>query len=207
MINILLFIPACFALNLAFGPNNLLALTHGANKGVIFALQASVGRIIAFIPMIFISGIGLGVILSTSSTIFLIVKVMGAAYLIWLGIKLLRNSPTASDISEHQTHLPLRTAFNREILVALGNPKAILIFAAFFPQFIAPEHYIQSYAILGIVFLALELVAIFCYAMTGRILANAARTKLHWFQKTSGIGMILFGTLLLFTQRPNTLTN
>ena len=52
MIDWIIFIPACFALNLAFGPNNLLAMTHGAKAGVAFAQKAAFGRIIVFVPMI-----------------------------------------------------------------------------------------------------------------------------------------------------------
>ncbi|HCI07903.1 MAG TPA: lysine transporter LysE, partial [Sulfitobacter sp.] len=55
MIDYLVFVPACFAINLAFGPNNLMALTNGAQRGVGFAVIASLGRLIAFIPMIAVS--------------------------------------------------------------------------------------------------------------------------------------------------------
>jgi len=96
----------------------------------------------------------------------------------------------------------LKQAFRREVLVALGNPKAILIFAAFFPQFIVADHYWESYALVGGLFLALELVAIAVYAGLGAIMARAAHGRLHWFQRGTGAGMIVFGVLLLLTRRP-----
>jgi len=86
----LVFLPACLALNLAFGPNNLLSLTHGATHGVSFAMGAGFGRLMAFAPMIAISAVGLGVILQTSAIVFTVMKAAGDAYLIWLGIRLLR---------------------------------------------------------------------------------------------------------------------
>jgi len=202
MIDLLLFVPACFALNLAFGPNNLLAMTHGAQSGVRFALAASTARLAAFVPMIAASALGLGVLLSASATVFGVVKIIGAAYLIWLGIKLLR-TPAATGASVSQRGaVPLPQAFRREGLAALGNPKAILIFAAFFPQFVVADHYWLSYAQLGGIFLLLEVVAIAVYATAGRFAAAFAATRLHWFQRLSGAGMVVFGVLLLLARQP-----
>lgn len=202
MIDLWVFIPACFALNLAFGPNNLLALTNGAQNGVFFALRAGMGRILAFVPMIAASGLGLGIILSTSATIFMAVKILGAAYLIWLGIKLLRGAKNVQADNLGGAPQSVASAFRREAMVAVGNPKAILIFAAFFPQFVDMAHYTQSYVVLGGIFLVLELLGIAIYALTGRFLAKAARTRLHWFQRASGAGMVFFGCLLLLAKRP-----
>ena len=202
VIDLVLFIPTCFALNLAFGPNNLLALTHGAQGGLLFALSASIARLLVFAPMIVVSAFGLGIILSASAIVFTTVKFLGAAYLVWLGVKLLRGSfaPQIAELSKER--VKIKAAFKREGLVAIGNPKAILIFAAFFPQFVNVDAYAQSYFILGTVFLVLEMFAICIYAATGHFAARAASTKLHWFQRASGIGMIVFGALLLLTKRP-----
>jgi len=202
MIDLYLFIPACFALNLALGPNNLLALTHGAQGGPLFASLAGIARLLVFGPMIVISALGLGVILSASAIVFTAIKLLGAAYLVWLGMKLLKSSfvVQAADLSAEPTKI--KDAFRREGLVALGNPKAILIFAAFFPQFVNVEAYAQSYFTLGAIFLLLEAFVICLYAATGHFAARVAASKLHLFQRVSGIGMIIFGMLLLLTKRP-----
>jgi threonine/homoserine/homoserine lactone efflux protein len=201
--DLLFFIPACFALNLAFGPNNLMALTNGAQRGVGFAVLAASSRIMAFAPMIAISALGLGVVLSTSALVFTAIKLGGAAYLIWLGIKLLRHSGTASSADISSEPVRFKDAFRREGLVAMGNPKAILIFAAFFPQFVDVDAYAQSYLTLGAIFLLLEVGAIAVYASVGHFAARAASHKLHYFQRASGFGMIVFGGLLLLTKRPD----
>ena len=91
MIDWFIFLPACFALNLAFGPNNLLAMTYGAKTGVTFAQKAALGRLLIFIPMIAVSALGLGVFLTASALLFAVVKAVGAAYLIWLGFSLWRS--------------------------------------------------------------------------------------------------------------------
>ena len=202
MIDLAIYIPACFAINLAFGPNNLLAMTHGAQAGAGFALRAGMGRILAFAPMIVISAIGLGVILSASAMVFTAIKIFGAAYLVWLGVKILRSSASADISRLAPRQLEFRSAFRSEMLVAIGNPKAILVFAAFFPQFVVVENYTQSYLILGSLFLLMEIAALLIYAFIGRFAARAAASRLHWFQRASGVGMIGFGLLLLLTPKP-----
>jgi threonine/homoserine/homoserine lactone efflux protein len=202
MIDWLFFIPACFALNLAFGPNNLLAMTHGAKSGVGFAQTAAIGRLIAFMPMITLSALGLGVILTTSALVFNIVKIIGAAYLIWLGISLWRSSKTLETAGFDAPPATIAQALKSEALVALSNPKAILIFAAFFPQFISVDAYWQSYAFLGAAFLALEAIAICAYATLGKLASSFAAGRLPTLQRLSGGTMILFGVLLLISPQP-----
>jgi threonine/homoserine/homoserine lactone efflux protein len=84
----LLFLPACFALNMAFGPNNLLSLSNGARDGALRAVAAASGRLVAFAVMIAVAGLGLGTLLTASELAFAVVKWLGAADLIWLGIKI-----------------------------------------------------------------------------------------------------------------------
>lgn len=203
MIDWVIFIPACFALNLAFGPNNLLAMTHGAKAGVTFAQSAALGRLLVFIPMIAASALGLGAIFSASAFVFGIVKVVGATYLIWLGISLWRSARTMNVAHLQTKPVTYFRAFKAEALVALSNPKAILIFAAFFPQFVVLENYWQSYALLGAAFLFMEAVAVFAYASLGRFASSFASTSLPLMQRLSGIMMCLFGVLLLASPQPS----
>jgi threonine/homoserine/homoserine lactone efflux protein len=201
MSSLALFVPACFALNLAFGPNNLLALTHGAAVGPGFALRAGLGRLIAFVPMLALSGAGLGLLLSASAVAFTALKLAGAAYLVWLGVKVWR-SAAAIDLGAAGAVPTAAEAFRREMLTALTNPKAILIFAAFFPQFVDPDRYAASFVELGAVFLVLEALALWLYALGGRLVATAARDRLRRLQQASGLCMVGFGLLLLLARPP-----
>lgn len=196
-----LFVPACFALNLAFGPNNLLAMTNGMRHSPFFALCAGVGRLVAFIPMIALAGLGLGMVLAVSAQLFLAVKIAGAAYLVYLGVRILRSSSGAVETGG-AARPSLMAAARQEALVAAGNPKAILIFAAFFPQFVDPSQYAVSYAVLGAIFLGLEALAMLAYALMGRAFAGVGQRATAWITRASGFGMIGFGVLLLFTRRP-----
>lgn len=105
----LLFLPACFALNMAFGPNNVLSLSNGARNGVLHSVTASFGRLAAFAIMIAITGFGMGALLLASETLFLVLKFGGAAYLVWLGIKLLRSKSTEQPVVETERRRPGRT--------------------------------------------------------------------------------------------------
>ncbi len=203
MIDWYIFIPACFALNLTFGPSNLLAMTNGARSGVVFAQRAAVGRLLCFIPMIAASALGLGFLLTASALVFGAVKMIGAAYLIWIGINLIRNANKMTvDSLAMDPPAPFQ-AFRNEAFVALSNPKAILIFAAFFPQFVDIDAYWQSYAMVGASFIGLEAIAIFLYASAGKFAAGYAAGKLPLMHKLSGWTMCLFGALLLVSPQPN----
>ena len=204
--NYLLFLPACFAINMAFGPNNLLSVTNGARHGVSPAVLAASGRLVAFALMIAVAGLGMGAVLMASELAFHVVKYIGAAYLVWIGIRLLRAPAPTADVPSRDASAPpsLRALARQEFTVAAGNPKAILVFTAFFPQFVVPGAYASSYLLLGVTFLVFELVAIALYAMLGarmRRLANGSRA-MRWFNKVSGSMMIGFGLILAFTRRP-----
>ncbi|WP_119268801.1 LysE family translocator [Taklimakanibacter deserti] len=202
----LLFAPACFAINMAFGPNNLLSLTNAARSGLAPAILAAAGRIVSFAVMIAIAGIGLGAVLAASETVFMAVKWVGALYLIWIGIKLIRaGAPLLGDEGSAPA-LSLRTLTLQELWVAAGNPKAILVFTAFFPQFVDAQSYALSFTILGAIFLVFELFAILVYSFIGAKLGRHIRNgrALKWFNRTSGTMMIGFGLALMFTRRPAT---
>ena len=200
----LLFAPACFAINMAFGPNNLLSLTNAARSGIAPAILAAAGRIVSFAVMIAIAGVGLGAVLAASETVFTVVKWAGAAYLVWIGINLIRaRAPIISD-EPGKPASSLRKLTLQELWVAAGNPKAILVFTAFFPQFVDPQAYALSFAILGFTFLVFESFAIMVYSVIGAKLGRYLRngSALKWFNRTSGTMMIGFGLALMFTRRP-----
>ncbi|MFZ2242218.1 MAG: LysE family translocator [Gordonia amarae] len=201
LVDLWTFIPTCFALNLAFGPNNLLSITHGAQRGIGFAAAAGAARLAAFVPMILASALGLGALLSVSAAAFNVLKVLGALYLIYLGVRLLIGGVRPKP-PEEVDPVSLREAMRSEGTVALTNPKAILIFTAFFPQFVAVDHYWLSYVIVAGLFLVFEGVAIALYAALGRLARAFIATRLHWLQRVSGVGMMVFGGLLLFAKQP-----
>jgi threonine/homoserine/homoserine lactone efflux protein len=171
-----LFIPACFALNMVPGPNNLLSMSNAQRYGFKFSVGAGMGRLSAFVVMIFLAATGLATILYASKTIFVTIKIIGAAYLFWVAYQLWNSKPT--EIKEQkQEYKSIWQLAKHEFLLAAGNPKAILIFTAFLPQFIdSTQSSGYQFFILGAVFLCLELLAISIYAIFGVYLR-------HWFSK------------------------
>ncbi|VVM71550.1 Homoserine/homoserine lactone efflux protein [Pseudomonas fluorescens] len=162
-----LFLPACFALNMAPGPNNLLSVSNSTRYGYRTACVAGIGRLLAFAGMIALASAGLAVVLQTSEWLFYGIKIVGAAYLFYLAWQLWRADPgTESTVTGAPAGI--LTLARQEFLVAAGNPKAILVFTAFLPQFIDPGHPVTpQFAVLGALFLMLEWIAIGAYAYMG----------------------------------------
>ncbi|GGC01830.1 hypothetical protein GCM10011352_29990 [Marinobacterium zhoushanense] len=177
---LLIFIPACFALNLSPGPNNLLAMSNAQRYGLRNAVLAGAGRLIAFALMIVLAASGLAVVLHTSELIFTLIKVVGALYLFWMAYKLWIAGVTPEEVALDAKRKSLLGMARQEFLLASGNPKAILIFTAFLPQFVDPAGDMAvQFAIVGALFLLLEWVAIALYGAAGLYLKQ-------WFSRPRG---------------------
>lgn len=164
---LLLFLPACFALNLAPGPNNLLSISNATRYGFRTACVAGIGRLLAFAVMITLASTGLAVVLQGSVLLFTAIKLAGAGYLFWLAWQLWR-AGSQSGHADTRPQQSLRELMRQELWVAAGNPKAILIFTAFLPQFVdTAQPVAPQFLQLGVAFLLLEWVAIAVYAALG----------------------------------------
>ncbi len=203
--SILLFLPACFALNLAPGPNNLLSIHNATNHGFKSSCIGGLGRLAAFSCMLFLASIGLAVVLHTSEIIFYIIKAVGVLYLIYLAIQLWRAPVTVDSISSAKVAAKnYYQLAKQEFLVAIGNPKAILIFTAFLPQFVNPSKPTGlQFTTLGILFLCLEFIAIMVYAYIGlhmqKLLTKPKAKKI--FNRICASLLSFASLALLFTQR------
>ncbi len=188
---------------MAFGPNNLLSMTVGAKQGLSTALVAAMGRLVAFAIMIVVAALGMGTLLMVSEAAFTVVKIVGAAYLIYLGVKVLRASSHATQEQADVGKTSIGGLVRQEFFVAIGNPKAILIFTAFFPQFVDMNHYWTSFMLQGVIFLLLEVIAIAAYAYVGTRLSGVMQNArgLRWVNRISGSMMIGFGVILAMARR------
>ncbi|PMM43488.1 LysE family translocator [Vibrio splendidus] len=199
---LLLFIPACFALNMTPGPNNLLSMNNARCYGFQAALVAGLGRIAAFSGMIALAASGLAVVLYTSETLFFLIKLFGAMYLLWIAFNLWRSqtSPVA-DIERNKDWFGL---VKQEFALAAGNPKAILIFTAFLPQFVDVSANVNAqFFVLGSTFLVLEMLAISIYAAFGLYLRNwFSQPKMaKRFNKACSVFLALSGANLLVSRQ------
>ncbi|OCH63324.1 LysE family translocator [Vibrio splendidus] len=199
---LLLFIPACFALNMTPGPNNLLSMNNARCYGFQAAFVAGLGRILAFSGMIALAASGLAVVLYISETLFFLIKLFGAMYLLWIAFNLWRSqaSPVA-DIERNKNWFGL---VKQEFALAAGNPKAILIFTAFLPQFVDVSANVNTqFFVLGSTFLVLEMLAISIYAAFGLYLRNwfSKPQMAKRFNKACSVFLALSGANLLVSRQ------
>jgi threonine/homoserine/homoserine lactone efflux protein len=201
MTTLALFLPACFALNMAPGPNNLLAFSNSARFGFGRGLAGATGRLPAFAALIALVALGLGALLTASAEALTAVRLAGAAYLVWIGWKLLR-APAPDTEGAQSPDRRVATLARRDFLIAAGNPKAIAIFTAFFPQFldlarpIAPQ-----FLALGGAFLTLEIAAAGLYALAGRLMRGLVTpARLHRLNRGVG-GFLIFSGLAMAVSR------
>ncbi|KAA2213023.1 LysE family translocator [Teichococcus oryzae] len=159
----LVYLAAALGLSLTPGPNGLLALTHGARFGLRPAAWTVLGGAVGFLFLIAASLAGLGALLAASGTAFTAAKWAGAAYLVYLGVRLWRSpapvvvAAQASGLPGGRAARPLRL-FGDGFLVAVSNPKALLFFAAFLPQFMVPgDSFAVQLLFLGGTFVAVEI--------------------------------------------------
>lgn len=201
-----IFVLASIPIHFAPGPNNLLSLTHGAQAGYKSGHVGSLGRFPAFVVFFAISGVGLGTALAASATFFIVLKWLGGAYLVWLGIQLLRS--TAPSVSAQQAgQCPtLHICLKREFLAAAINPKAILFASAFYAQFIDPQtaNYASQFVQMVAVSFTLEFLIAGVYAAAGASLMRVTRSTdvLKWLLRVSGVSIAIAGIMLIFSRRP-----
>ena len=190
--NWILFIPACFALNMAPGPNNMLAFSNAARFGVAHAILGGTGRLAAFAILIAVAAVGLGALLAASSAAFTVVKWLGAAYLVYVGVKLVSSRFDAEASADVRQIVSVRELARHEFLLAIGNPKAIAVFTAFFPQFVDPAlPAAPQFFAMGAVFLALEVAAIAIFSAGGRLARSVLKTGFGFGLLNKGVGAFL----------------
>ena len=203
----LLYVAAVFVLTVTPGPSVLMCLTNGVNYGARRTLFSALGSITAVVGIMICSALGLGAVLAASEQVFNIIKWVGAAYLLYLGISTLRS--TVSDFE-----LPAQGAgdasrlklYVKGLLVGASNPKALLFFTAFFPQFINPATpQLPQFLVLGTTFVCFELFWLMFYASFASRLAPWLRTKgrATMFNRVAGFTFIGAGALLASVKRAN----
>jgi threonine/homoserine/homoserine lactone efflux protein len=201
-----LYLAAVAVLVLSPGPTMLMCMTTALNEGKSSAIAAAAGSISAVLGIMTLSALGLGALLAASELAFTVVKVIGAVYLVWLGIRTFCNNAEAIDIEKTATDTGrrLRAHYVRGLLVGSSNPKAILFFTAFFPQFLNPiEPLAAQYSVLALTFIAAEFSVLAMCAFGVSAIAPVLRSKWHmrWINKVTGGLFATMGGLLLLSRR------
>ncbi|TIX91730.1 LysE family translocator [Rhizobium sp. P44RR-XXIV] len=191
------------------GPTVLLALTNGSRFGVRRALPGMIGAVLSDAVLISAVAIGLGALLAASEFWFSALKWVGAAYLAFLGIMMLRSKGTIDGALQASASQPKGTAFAiglKSFMVAVTNPKGYLFFSAFLPQFIDPATpQLQQYAILGAIFASLDFAIMFGYAVFGSQAVRVLKSEgAKWLERACGGALLaLAGSLALYRRAAN----
>ncbi|BFR49746.1 LysE family translocator [Nitratidesulfovibrio sp. HK-II] len=209
------------------GPSMLLALTHGVRYGVRRALASALGNTVASVLQALVAVAGLGVVLAASEDLFRVVRYAGAAYLVYVGVCMLRApaiplnaAAAASGVMDGEADagapgvpgVPAsdadggpgaRKLFAQAFFVAAGNPKAIVFFTALFPQFLAPGDTLARSALLVADLAVIAFLGMMLYAVAGsRIAALLATTRAaRWYNRTVGVAFIGSGAGLALSDR------
>lgn len=184
------------------GPAILLAINNGLQHNMKSVFLSSVANIIGLFCLSSLSMLGLGAILKTSATLFLVMKVVGASYLIYLGIKQFRNSTNIFKTSEQKTTQEKNSfkIFKKGFLVCVTNPKPIIFFTAIFPLFLnTSTALLPQFFIMTFTFMTLSFTSLMSYAYFARYFKFwfSSDFRIALFNKISGTLFVLLGIGLL----------
>lgn len=199
----ILFSIIAIATILSPGPGVLLTLTNSIRFGVKGAIGGIVGIAFATLIVAAISATSIGLLLATSAIAFSIMKLVGAAYLIYLGVKFWR-APVVKFDTKNTTNRSMKLQFIEGATIQLTNPKAVFFFMSIFPQFINySTNYIAQFALLVVTYSSLVLIIHFLYALLAKKarlwLSSAKGEKI--LNRTAGGIFVFFGIGLATTSK------
>lgn len=181
------------------GPTIILVISQAVTHGRKSVVPLVAGVVLGDFTAMTLSLLGLGAIMSASATLFALFKWIGAIYLLYLGVNLLRTNPQNAAAKNEEETTSSGTLFKSSFIVTALNPKGIAFFVAFLPQFISSHHStFCQFIILGGTFLFLAFINAALYAFFGGELRKTIKKRRvrKWFNRCGGTAMIGAG---LFT--------
>ena len=212
---LLLFIAAGLLLNLTPGPDVLYVVSHALRSGARAGMVAALGITAGCFVHIFAAAVGVSALMAASATAFALLKWAGAAYLVYVGLRLLRPGPAAlvsldaapADAAQPQDASAYRAIFLRGFWTNALNPKVALFFLAFVPQFITPQmdNKPLAFLLLGLLFNFNGLWVNVGWAAAAAFLARRSglvQRSLRWLDRAAGALFVGFGIRLALTAAP-----
>jgi homoserine/homoserine lactone efflux protein len=196
----LAYVLACILIAIIPGPTVTVivanSLKHGARAGILNVAGTQAGLGLMMLTLI----VGLSSVIAAMGWLFDVLRYAGAAYLIWLGWRLLRHPDGIAETQD--VAAPRGGFFLQGFVVIMANPKALVFFGAFIPQFIDPNgHYVAQIALLGATAMLIALVSDGAYAvLTGRAGAWLSKRRVRMVSRLSGICLIGGGVWLALTR-------
>lgn len=196
----LAYVAACILIAIIPGPTVTVivanSLKHGARAGLLNVAGTQLGLALMMLTLV----VGLTSVIAAMGWLFDWMRYAGAAYLVWLGWKLIRSPNTLSE--KDRVSMPRGGFFLQGFLVMMANPKALLFFGAFIPQFVDPKgNYAAQIVLLGVTAMAVALVSDGAYAvLTGRAGAFLSKKRVRLVSRLSGACLIGGGLWLALTR-------
>jgi homoserine/homoserine lactone efflux protein len=196
----LAYVAACLLITIIPGPTVTLivanSLAHGARAGLLNVAGTQIGLGLMMLVLI----VGLSSIIATMGVWFDWLRFAGAAYLVWLGWKLLGSSGSLDD--PESAVAPRGGFVTQGFLVLMGNPKALLWFGAFIPQFVDPTtNYISQVVLLGLTAMATAALTDGAYAvLAGGARSALSRSRVRTINRIGGLCLIGGGAWLALTR-------
>lgn len=210
---LLLFIAAGLLLNLTPGPDVLYIVSNALRSGAKAGIAAAFGITAGCFVHIFAAALGVSALLAASATAFTVLKWIGAAYLVYVGVKLLLDkAPAAMDLGASSPDPigagGLKGIFFRGFGTNALNPKVALFFLAFVPQFIGPsvENKTLAFLLLGLLFNFNGLWVNIGWGLAAAWLASrvgAVKRGMFWLDKAAGVMFLGFGLKLALSDNPS----
>jgi len=201
----LAFVVASTALLIIPGPTVLLVLSYALSQGKKVAMATAGGVALGDFIAMSLSLAGLGALVMASATAFTVLKWVGAAYLVYLGLRLLLNAGESPVLKpETQAKAEARAVFRHACVVTALNPKSIAFFIAFVPQFVDPAAPLgPQFAILVATFVGLATLNVFAYAfLADRLRLQIGRPAvIAWLSRAGGAALIAMGAATAMLRR------
>ncbi|HWP20716.1 MAG TPA: LysE family transporter [Burkholderiaceae bacterium] len=195
---------ACWVIAISPGSGAVLSMSHGLSYGVRRASVTILGLQVGLLGILVIAGGGLGALLLASETAFMTIKVLGALYLIWLGVQQWRAPVDATGGAAQVAPMSARRRFATGLFTNLTNPKGIVFMVAVLPQFIDPARPLAlQLAILAATMCAVDLVVMHGYALLASRLQGLFRHAkgMRWQNRFFGSVLMAMGAALFFVRR------
>ena len=194
----LIYVAAVLALMSTPGPSHLLMLSNSAAHGYRRSLATLAGDLTANVLQMLAAGLGLAAALATSVQALLIVKWLGAAYLIWLGVRMIRGAAFGNVTASGNGHASRRALYLQGFITSATNPKAIVFFAALFPQFISvDEPFWPQFVVLSLTYISFDGLILSLYGIgAGWISTQLKGPTRIWIGRIGGSLVIAAAVLL-----------
>ncbi len=188
------------------GPSHLLMLSNSAANGFRRSLATAAGDLTANMLQMLAAGLGLSALIMAAPKAFVAIKLAGVLYLVWLGIKMIRKSFTPRDIGKLAPLTSLKSLWLQGFITSATNPKAVVFFAALFPQFISSaSDFWPQFLALSAAYILIDGVFLGCYGFAASHLRKFTKSNAtRWIERLGGLGILIAASLLALKSLPKT---